>query len=171
MARSTLITRCRWLLALAVAMSVTSCQLPPARPIPGETLHVSQLVGAGDAARRASLRLVLSGLDADSAGRSAEASSLYQRALQVDATNPYAWLALARQEVFEGDPERGLAHLDKAEALLESDAVAATDLAGIRGAGLRAIGQPELAAPFLSEARERAPEIWADDKLDASELR
>ena len=67
------------------------------------------------------MRLVLAGLDADEAGRSAEASSLYERALQVDPTNPYAWLALARQEVFEGDPDRGLADLDKAESLLTSD--------------------------------------------------
>jgi tetratricopeptide (TPR) repeat protein len=117
------------------------------------------------------MRLVLSGLDADGAGRSAEASSLYERSLQVDATNPYAWLALARQEVFEGDPDRGLAHLDKAEALLGADEASAAHLAGIRGAGLRAVGQPALAAPFLREARDRAPALWADGKLDAAELR
>jgi tetratricopeptide (TPR) repeat protein len=117
------------------------------------------------------MRLVLSGLDSDEAGRSAEASSLYERALQVDPTNPYAWLALARQEVFEGDPDRGLANLDKAETLLASDDAAAAHLAGIRAAGLRALGQPELAAPFQREARERAPAAWADGKLDAAELR
>jgi tetratricopeptide (TPR) repeat protein len=117
------------------------------------------------------MRLVLSGLDADEAGRSAEASSLYERALQVDPTNPYAWLALARQEVFEGDPDRGLADLDKAESLLASDDAAAAHLAGIRAAGLRAVGQPGLAEPFMHEARERAPAAWADGKLDAAELR
>ena len=117
------------------------------------------------------MRLVLSGLDSDEAGRSAEASSLYERALQVDPTNPYAWLALARQEVFEGDPDRGLADLDKADALLASDVGAAAHLAGIRAAGLRAVGQPALAEPFMREARERAPDVWADGKLDAAELR
>jgi hypothetical protein len=117
------------------------------------------------------MRIVLSALDADSAGRSAEASSLYERSLQVDPTNPYAWLAMARQEVFEGDPDRGLTHLDKAEALLGSDEGAAAHLAGIRGAGLRAVGQGALGEPFLREASERAPGLWADGTLDAAELR
>ena len=115
---------------------------------------------------RSSIRRATSSLWDD-----AEASSLYERALQVDPTNPYAWLALARQEVFEGDPERGLAQLDKAEALLGSDETAAAHLAGIRGAALLAVGQPEMAEPFLREARERAPELWVDGKLDAAELR
>ena len=156
---------------LFAALFVASCQLPTGQPLPGEPLRLSQVAGSGDAARRASLRLVLSGLDADDAGRSAEASSLYERSLQVDPTNGYAWLALARQEVFEGDPERGLTHLDKAEALLGSDEAAAAHLAGIRGAGLRAIGQSALAEPFLREASERAPALWADGQLDALELR
>ena len=172
MARSTLIARSRSLASLLLAAGVVlSCQLPSAQPLPGEPLQLSQVAGSGDAVRRASMRLVLSGLDADAAGRSAEASSLYQRSIQVDATNPYAWLALARQEVFEGDPDRGLAHLDKAEALLASDPSAAAHLAGIRGAGLLAVGQASLAEPFLREARERAPALWADGKLDALELR
>ena len=117
------------------------------------------------------MRLVMAGLDADARGRAAEASSQYERALQVDPNNPYAWLALARQEVFEGDPERGLSHLDKADALLAGDERAAAHLAGIRGAGLAAVGQASLAAPFLREARARAPAEWADGKLDAPELR
>ena len=172
MARTTLIARRRSLARLLVAVSVAvSCQLPSAQPLPGEPLRLSQVSGNGDAARRASMRLVLSGLDADAAGRPAEASSLYQRSIQVDATNPYAWLALARQEVFEGEPDRGLAHLDKAEALLSSDPTAAAHLAGIRGAGMLAVGQASLAEPFLREARERAPALWADGKLDALELR
>jgi len=73
--------------------------------------------------------------------------------------------------VFEGDPDRGLANLDKAETLLSSDQAAAAHLAGIRAAGLRAVGQPGLAEPFMREARERAPAVWADGKLDAAELR
>jgi tetratricopeptide (TPR) repeat protein len=147
------------------------CRTLGGAPLPGEPLHLSQQAAAGDPARRASMRLVLSALDADEAGRTAEASSHYERALQVDPTNPYAWLALARQEVFEGDPERGLASLDKAAALLARDEAAAAHLAGIRAAGLRAVGQDALAEPFLREARERAPVEWADGKLDAAELR
>ena len=159
-----------WLLCLAGALAL-GCQTVGAATQRGGTVHLAQIAGSGDAARRASLRLVLSGLDADTAGRSAEASSQYERALQVDPTNPYAWLALARQEVFEGDPDRGLADLDKAEALLQGDESAAANIAGIRGAGLRAVGQGALAEPFMREARERAPAVWADGKLDAAELR
>lgn len=156
---------------LALVAWTASCQIPGATILPGEPLRLSRVAGDGDPARRASMRLVLSGLDADEVGRSAEASSRYERALQVDPTNPYAWLALARQEVFEGDPDRGLANLDKAETLLTSDDAAVAHLAGIRAAGLRAVGQPGLAEPFLREARERAPAAWADGKLDAAELR
>jgi hypothetical protein len=134
-------------------------------------LHLSQLAGTGDPARRASMRLVIAGLDADQRGRGAEASSSYQRALQVDPNNPWAWLALARQEVFDGDPDRGLSHLDKAQALLGSDERAAAHLAGLRGAGLVAIGKRPLGEPFLREARELAPGAWSDGQLDASELR
>jgi Tfp pilus assembly protein PilF len=159
------------LLLLALLLAAAGCTVPRAAPHPGEPLHLARVASAGDAARRASMRLVLSGLDADEAGRSAEASSLYERALQVDPTNPYAWLALARQEVFEGDPDRGLANLDKAETLLASDETASAHVAGIRAAGLRAVGQPVLAEPFLRDARERAPAAWADGKLDAAELR
>jgi tetratricopeptide (TPR) repeat protein len=157
--------------AVLLLLAVAGCQVPRAATLPGEPLHLSRVASEGDPARRASMRLVLSGIDADEAGRSAEASSLYERALQVDPTNPYAWLALARQEVFEGDPDRGLANLDKAETLLVSDETADAHVAGIRAAGLRAVGQGALAEPFMREARERAPSAWADGKLDAAELR
>jgi tetratricopeptide (TPR) repeat protein len=171
MARATL-TRPTGRLAAALLGSALAlaCQTGLARR-GGATVHLSHEAGTGDPARRASMRLVLSGLDADEGGRAAEASSLYERSLQVDPTNPYAWLALARQEVFEGDPDRGLADLDKADALLASDDAAAAHLAGIRAAGLRAVGQPALAEPFMREAQERAPAAWADGKLDAAELR
>ena len=162
----------RILLASTLAALVAAgCRTAPGGRFPGEPLHLTQLASVGDPARRASMRLVMAGLDADERGRGAEASSSYQRALQVDPNNPYAWLALARQEVFEGDPDRGLAHLDKAQALLGTDERAAAHLAGIRGAGLVAIGRRPLGEPFLREARERAPRAWADGVLDASELR
>jgi tetratricopeptide (TPR) repeat protein len=158
-------------LALVFAHALAGCQFPAGTGFPREPLHLSQLAGSGDPARRASMRLVIAGLDADQRGRGAEASSSYQRALQVDPNNPYAWLALARQEVFDGDPDRGLSHLDKAQALLGSDERAAAHLAGIRGAGLVAIGKRPLGEPFLREARELDPAAWSDGQLDASELR
>jgi Tfp pilus assembly protein PilF len=158
-------------LGLLAMLAAAGCQIPPGPTFPGEPLHLARLASEGDAARRASLRLVMAGIEADERGRGAEASSSYQRALQVDPNNPYAWLALARQEVFDGDPDRGLAHLDQAEALLGTDERAAAHLAGIRGAGLVAMGERPLGEPFLREARELAPAAWADGKLDASELR
>lgn len=163
----------RWRCVLALALGVASagCRIPAGPGFPGESLQLSQLASSGDPARRASMRLVIAGLDADERGRGPEASSSYQRALQVDPNNPYAWLALARQEVFDGDPDRGLAHLDKAQALLGTDGRAAAHLAGIRGAGLVAIGKRPLGAPFLREARELDPAAWSDGQLDASELR
>jgi Tfp pilus assembly protein PilF len=161
----------RPVVALVFALALAGCQVPAGTRFPGEPLHLSQLTGTGDPARRASMRLVMAGLDADQRGRGAEASSSYQRALQVDPNNPYAWLALARQEVFDGDPDRGLSHLDKAQALLGTDGRAAAHLAGIRGAGLVAIGKRPLGEPFLREARELAPGAWSDGKLDAAELR
>ncbi|MDX1390309.1 MAG: hypothetical protein R3344_14055, partial [Acidobacteriota bacterium] len=111
------------------------------------------------------------GLESDDAGRGAEATDRYQRALQVDSTNPYAWLALARHEVFEGDPERGLDYLDKAQALLGRDEAATAHVAGLRGAALVALGRPGLGRPYLEEARALAPGVWGDGKLDAAELR
>jgi len=158
-------------LGLLAMLAAIGCQLAPGATFPGEPLHLARLTNEGDAARRASLRLVLAGIEADERGRGAEASSSYQRALQVDPNNPYAWLALARQEVFDGDPDRGLAHLDKAQALLGTDERSAAHLAGIRGAGLVAMGRGPLGEPFLREARSLAPGAWADGKLDASELR
>jgi tetratricopeptide (TPR) repeat protein len=158
-------------LAVALLLALASCRIPAGPGFPREPLHLSQLASTGDPARRASMRLVIAGLDADQRGRGAEASSSYQRALQVDPNNPWAWLALARQEVFDGDPDRGLSHLDKAQALLGSDERAAAHLAGIRGAGLVAIGKRPLGEPFLREARELAPAAWSDAKLDAAELR
>jgi hypothetical protein len=163
--------RCLLTAALLAALAPAGCQIAPGSRFPGDSLHLSTLESVGDPARRASMRLVVTGLDADERGRGAEASSSYQRALQVDPNNPYAWLALARQEVFDGDPDRGLSHLDKAQALLGKDELAAAHLAGIRGAGLVAIGKRPLGEPFLREARELAPAAWSDGKLDASELR
>jgi tetratricopeptide (TPR) repeat protein len=136
---------------------------------------LSDVAGQGDAARRASTRLVLTGLEADQALRPAQALAFYERALQVDPNNPFAYLALARHHVDGADPERALAFLDKAEVLLahsdwQSPGLEA-DLLGIRGSALRASGRIDSALPLLERARRLSPTVWDDAHLDASELR
>jgi tetratricopeptide (TPR) repeat protein len=147
----------------------------PSRGVPEPALRLSEVAHHGDPARRASMRLVLQGLDADAALRPAAALSSYERALQVDPNNPWAWLALARHEVEHGDPARALAELDKAEALLPAEGElsrgAAPHVTGLRGAALRAGGREPQGLALLSDARRAAPDVWADGSLDASELR
>ncbi len=163
----------RKLAALALlALFPTGCQLAALRPAPVQpSLRVSAAAQEGDARRRASMQLVLDGLDAESAGRAREALSRYEDSLKVDPNNPYASLALARHEIFAGDPDRGLAHLDRFAALAGADSRAAAHLAGLRGAALSALGKPALARPYLDEARSLSPAIWGDALLDARELR
>jgi tetratricopeptide (TPR) repeat protein len=67
------------------------------------------------------LRLVLQGLDEDGAGRGDRALSSYERAIQIDSTNPYAYLALARHEVEAERWERALEALDQAELLFGAE--------------------------------------------------
>lgn len=147
----------------------------PSRRAPEPALRLSEVATLGDPARRASMRLVLQGLDADAALRPAAALSSYERALQVDPNNPWAWLALARHEVEHGDPARALAQLDKAEALLPGEGElsrgAAPHVTGLRGAALRAGGREPQGLALLADARRAAPDVWADGSLDASELR
>jgi tetratricopeptide (TPR) repeat protein len=164
-------------LALAGLLVALGCVAPRGArgPTPPPALRLSEVAGHGDPARRASMRLVLQGLDEDVAWRAQAALSSYERALQVDPNNPWAWIALARHEVEHGDPVRALAQLDKAEALLPMEGAlsrgAEPHLNGLRGAALRAAGRSPQAAPLLADARRDAPDVWADGLLDASELR
>lgn len=161
------------LLALLVLGGCSVAAGPGMRPAE-PAFRVSEVAGQGDPARRASMRLVLQGLDDDAAWRPAVAIGAYERALQVDPNNPYAWLALARHEVEHGDPQQALAQLDKAEALLDAEGAsrgAWVHVQGLRGEALRAAGSQARALPYLEEARRRAPDVWADGSLDASELR
>jgi tetratricopeptide (TPR) repeat protein len=121
------------------------------------------------------MRLVLRGLDEDQALRPAPALASYERALQVDPNNPFAYLALARHHAEGPDPQRALAFLDKAEALLahsdwRSPGLEA-NLVGIRGSALYASGRIPSALPLLDRARHLCPTVWSDARLDASELR
>ena len=140
-----------------------------------EPVRLSSVASAGDAARRASTRLALEGLDADEAAQPALAADRYARALQVDPTNPWVYLALARHRLDEGRPVDALAALDQAEARLRAEGDLApgveVDLVGLRGAALTASGSPERGASLLQDAAQRAPGVWGDGQLDAAELR
>jgi tetratricopeptide (TPR) repeat protein len=136
-------------------------------------LRLSELTDEGDATRRASLRLCVDGLDAAAAGRSGAALGQYERAIQIDPTNPYAYLVLARHEVEAGDPVRALEYLNQSETLLESENARSREveahLAGLRGAALGSTGGA--GDGYLEQARRLAPEVWDDGQLTAAELR
>jgi tetratricopeptide (TPR) repeat protein len=163
----------RALAALGLGACALACatRVPTVAPPPAAALRLSSIAGEGDARRRASQQLVLSGLDADVLGKSAEALPHYEDALKVDPNNPFAYLALARHEIFSGDPDRGLAALDRFVALAPPAEASAAHVAGLRGAALLALGKSALAKPFLEEARALAPAQWGDARLDAQELR
>lgn len=138
-------------------------------------VRISSLLESGDAARRASLLLIGEGLESDARGQPEAALARYERALQVDATNPYVYLAISRHHVEGRDPARALQFLDHAESLLRmrgglSDEVQ-VHLLGLRGAALYDSGQLSEAAELLDRARALSPKIWGDGSLDADELR
>jgi thioredoxin-like negative regulator of GroEL len=158
---------------IALAVWVTGCVGFGSVPGGGEPLHLTDLDDAGDPARRASMRLCLEGLDLDEQGRSPNALGMYERAIQIDSTNPYAYLALARHEIEAGDPRRALAFVDQAEALLDAQQAltpgAEAHLSGLRGAAL--VAQGRNGAAELETARRLDPLLWGDGRLDAAELR
>jgi tetratricopeptide (TPR) repeat protein len=145
-------------------------------PRPSEPpLTASAALGQNDSRRDASLRLVIAGLDEDSAGRPDRALASYQRAVRVDATNPFAYLALARHHVESGSPTEASAFLDQARSLFEAEGRLGPSV-DVWGIGLRAWidrdeGRDERADARFRTARELGPEIWADERLSADELR
>ncbi|MEZ4332084.1 MAG: tetratricopeptide repeat protein [Myxococcota bacterium] len=138
-------------------------------------LTASAALGRYDARRDASLRLVIAGLEADAVGDAARALASYQRAVRLDATNPIAFLALARHHVAVGDPEEASAFLDQARALFESEGELgpAVDVwgLGLRAWIDRAEGRDADADARFEAARRLAPEIWGDELLSADELK
>lgn len=151
---------------------------PRSTPIFGpsvQPLTASGALGLYDAARDGSLRLVIEGLDEDQAGRPSRARAKYQRAIRVDPTNPFAFLALARHHL-EGDSAgEASAFLDQARALFEAqgDLGPSVDVwgLGLRAGIDRALGRNDKADALLSQARRLSPEIWGDGRLSARELR
>jgi tetratricopeptide (TPR) repeat protein len=167
-------------LAVALALLLASaCSAPPRPPRPAPVappaqppvLRIGAAAQEGGERRRASTQLVLDGLASEMRGDVREATVRFEDALKVDANNPLAALAFARSEIFAGDVDRGLAHLDRFEALAGARADAAAHVAGLRGAALMRLGKRALALPYLEEARALAPAVWGDARLDARELR
>jgi tetratricopeptide (TPR) repeat protein len=147
----------------------------PARAPREAVLRITEIDQLGDARRQASMRLVVEGLDAEIASTPQRALSRYQRAIQIDPGNPFAYLALARYYAAIADPERALEHLERTQSLLDPDGAlyrsAEPHLRGLRGWALAEAGRSADAGPLLAEARRLAPSVWRDGRLDASELR
>lgn len=150
---------------------------PFALPVPAAEppLTASASLGRYDARRDASLRLVIAGLEADAGGDPVRALASYQRAVRLDATNPIAFLALARHHVAAGHPEEASAFLDQARALFESEGELgpAVDVwgFGLRAWIDRAEGRDAEADVHFEAARRLSPEIWGDELLSADELK
>jgi tetratricopeptide (TPR) repeat protein len=140
-----------------------------------EPLRLHDIAGEGDAARRASQRLVMQGLSYDASGGARQARTHYERALQIDANNPFAYLALARQAVEADDGVSALEYLEQAELLLAAEGLRSPGvephLAGLRGAALRSRGDERAASELLARASDLAPSVWDDGALSAEELR
>ncbi len=138
-------------------------------------LTAAGAIGLYDAARDASLRLVVEGLDNDDQGAPSRALASYQRAIRVDPTNPFAFLALARHHLEADSIEDASAFLDQSRALFESQgrlgpAVDVWGL-GLRAGIDRAAGNDLRAERLFDRARQLSPTIWGDERLSAAELR
>lgn len=171
MASQSLLIRSVAALLAAASLSCVGLSGPSAQPAP----RISELLEEGDPRHRASQRLVLEGLDADAQGDMERARSRYARALQIDASNPWAYLALARHLLDAGEVDAALAHLEQAEIFFESDAEhsprAEVHCIGLRGEALALTGSHREAQALLDEAARRAPAVWGDGHLTAAELR
>jgi len=165
------------LASLLLVITTFGCSLTRStgRQVRVDPLRISEVASEGDARRRASTQLVLEGLDAELDGNPDEAEARFARATQLDSTNPYAYLALARHRAEGTDPESALPLLDQAAMRLDADDLrtpgADVHLEGIRGAVLYATGRYADGALLLQKAHRAAPSIWSDGRLDPGELR
>lgn len=145
--------------------------LDPAAP----PLTASAAIGLGDATRDGSLRLVIEGLDEDARGDHARALAQYQRAIRVDPTNPFAFLALSRHHLEGGSFRDASGFLDQARSLFEAEGQLGPSVdvwgLGLRAAIDRAYGRDDRADEYLARAQRLAPSIWRDGRLSARELR
>jgi hypothetical protein len=168
----------RALVLVCVALAgLAGCasRVPIFAPAPVEPLRLREVAAEGDATRRASLRLVLQGLTYDTNGQARLARTSYERALQVDVNNPFAYLALARQAVDAGDGASALEYLEQAELLLGAEDLLSPrvepHVAGLRGAAMLERGDEAGASELLARASMLAPSVWQDGRLSAAELR
>jgi tetratricopeptide (TPR) repeat protein len=159
-------------LLLSIFLSSGCASLPGSSRYGAVT--VAEQLDQGDAERRASMRLVVAGLEADAASDRVQALNEYGAALRIDALNPYAYLAMARHLATGGDPERAFSFLDQAESLFGAQGTEANEieahLVGIRGMALWTQGYAGKATPYLERAQELAPKLWGDQWLSAQEL-
>ena len=168
-------------LAALVCLSLpqTGCdaggRLLPTMRVSTNPLTVSRAVGQYDPTRDASLNLVLEGLDEDARGRPSRALAKYQRAIRVDSTNPFAFLALARHHLEGGSAGEASAFLDQARALFEAEGRLGPEVdvwgLGLRAGIDRAEGKDDRADALFARARDLSPRIWGDERLSAAELR
>ena len=162
------------LMGTLAAGSAVSCVSSGSRGESGP-LRISEVESLGDSSRRASTRLVLSGLGFDVESESGRALSEYERAIQIDPTNPFAYLAIARFYADLFQPGRTLEYVDQAELLLGSEGVLSpgveAHLAGLRGVAFQATGRFREAERLLGRARRLAPSVWSDARLSPEELR
>lgn len=158
-----------------VAGSVVACAGLNRPGLSERPLTASAALGQTDPTRDASLRLVIAGLDEDTAGRPGRALASYQRAVRVDSTNPFAYLALARHHLDAGSIDAASAFLDQARSLFESQQRLGPSVdvwgIGLRAGIDRAEFRDELADSRFDQARRLSPEIWNDEQLSAAELR
>jgi tetratricopeptide (TPR) repeat protein len=168
----------RWTLAGWTVLSLAACvglEFGGMRVVHEEPLTVSGALGQVDSTRDASLRLVIEGLDEETAGRPARALASYQRAVRVDSTNAFAYLALARHHLEASSPEEASAFLDQARSLFErsrglGSRIDVWDI-GLRAGIDRQLGRHERANLRFEMARELSREIWDDERLSSHELR
>lgn len=160
------------LLVVLGALSGACAALPggPGR----DPIHISELVDQGDPVRRASQRLLVEGLEADAAGADARAKGRYERAIQLDPTNPYAYLTFARFEVERRRATQARAWLDQTVALFDAagglPSGVEAHVIGLGGAVEAIRGNRTDAARDLERARRLAPVVWGDGYLSAEEL-
>jgi tetratricopeptide (TPR) repeat protein len=161
-------------LAVAAIAPLGGCAGPFVGPR-AEALRISELERVGTARHQASMDLVVEGLDAELGSSPQRARGRYERAIQIDPSNAFAYLALSRYYAALGDSGRALQHLERAESLLDPGAPVYRSvephLLGLRGWALAAAGRTAQADPLLADARRLAPSVWGDGRLEASELR
>lgn len=161
-------------LGLLLGLFQSGCRTPAPPEPTVEPYRVSDFLERGDPTRRASLRLVVQGLVADRGRNFASARARYERAIQVDATNPWAYLALARYYLEQGDAQRVGALLDQSAALFEAEGLresrAGVLLIGLRGGAFALLGREADATLYLERAQSLAPGVWGDGRLEAGEL-